>query len=490
MKITNWVASAKNTNTAFRKHIEAVFAAIVLLLTLVYLTQPEYRDAVRYAYFLPVVCCAFLLGSLRASILALLAFILVICFALAGTEVVSTREWLSILSWGCSLGFTGAILGLMSTNREQELVEQINDHSASANIDPLTKIENRRAFSSKLDRMFANFQNLDTTFSLLLVDIDKFKQINDRFGHSAGDLVLTDVASEIRSCLRDQEDIVARIGGEEFAVLLPDTEQCEAFAIAERIREHIQNRETIAGEKRINVTVSIGGAQIAAGDSIQSLYETADERLYCVKQNGRNSVCFDLESLINAYDQVGVETEANELRQRFHQELDKNSITSRMLFEWELHRRVAESARYRLPLSVCVFEIRGIHGSKIEQSHVEAVFAKLVEQFEKTFRAIDLVARYSDQFVATVLPHTTESNAAFPIRRLIAQMQMQSPDYRANALDHVIEARIGQHFLGETSFQFVQRVLDSRPIGKTEKPGPNIAVPDLAVTNPPLIGPN
>lgn len=159
-------------------------------------------------------------------------------------------------------------------------------------LDQLTGLHNRRFMDSRLASMFDESAMRARSLSLLVLDIDWFKSVNDSWGHDAGDEVLRDFADRVRSCTRGI-DVVARMGGEEIVVLLPDTATQAAQAVAERIRERVEN-ETFpiqGGIRRIQVTVSIGVASRKAGDqSSADMMKRADEALYQAKAGGRNRV--------------------------------------------------------------------------------------------------------------------------------------------------------------------------------------------------------
>jgi len=128
-----------------------------------------------------------------------------------------------------------------------------------------------------------------TPLSMLMIDIDYFKTVNDAHGHVAGDTVLATVAEAIVRCTRDS-DVVFRYGGEEFAVILTNTRSAGAGLLAERIRATVDELEIRSQEATIEVTVSIGVAQLTAGDSKIDLLERADTMLYRAKYRGRNQV--------------------------------------------------------------------------------------------------------------------------------------------------------------------------------------------------------
>lgn len=159
----------------------------------------------------------------------------------------------------------------------------------SATRDSLTGLYNRRFFIETLEADFSYAQRNQSPLSLLLLDLDHFKKVNDGFGHAAGDGVLCEAARLIQRGLR-VEDIAARQGGEEFAVLLRHTDAPRAYAIAERIRQSIEEHRFEHEGRVLRVTVSIGLATLEARsyESWRRLIEAADGWLYKAKQNGRN----------------------------------------------------------------------------------------------------------------------------------------------------------------------------------------------------------
>ncbi len=157
--------------------------------------------------------------------------------------------------------------------------------------DPLTGLFNRREFSQRLLAERERGRRYGPSFSLLMVDVDHFKKINDRFGHPAGDEVLTTVADLLRLRVRPM-DIVCRHGGEEFAILLPETETAGALSLAERIRSAVADSTIqISDKQSVQVTVSIGLASFKGhvAEGIDPL-AIADQALYRAKESGRNRV--------------------------------------------------------------------------------------------------------------------------------------------------------------------------------------------------------
>ena len=172
-----------------------------------------------------------------------------------------------------------------------EVLAQKNARLAElATIDELTQLKNRRRFNEDLEHHVALSIRGGTPLSLVLLDVDRFKQYNDTFGHPAGDEVLRGVSATLRACVREH-DMVARFGGEEFVVLLPSTDADTALAVAERLRAAIASRTWPLGA----VTASFG---VATADpshpvSAASLVEQADQALYRAKRAGRDRVVHD-----------------------------------------------------------------------------------------------------------------------------------------------------------------------------------------------------
>ncbi|HEY2149023.1 MAG TPA: GGDEF domain-containing protein, partial [Pirellulales bacterium] len=171
-----------------------------------------------------------------------------------------------------------------------EQAQQIEAHAADAMTDSLTGAPNRRMFDVELTQRLAEWRRKQTPFCLMMVDVDHFKKFNDAHGHLAGDEVLRGVARSLRETLRDM-DIVARFGGEEFAVIMPSTTLVESKAGAIRVCTGIENRQFDFDGKSLKVTVSGGLAQAGEADDESTLIQRADDALYAAKKAGRNRVC-------------------------------------------------------------------------------------------------------------------------------------------------------------------------------------------------------
>ncbi len=175
---------------------------------------------------------------------------------------------------------------------EDELDRTRRRLEALAVTDSLTGLANRRSFDLALDTEYRRAQREGSPLALLFIDLDDFKQLNDRCGHLAGDAVLRQVAAVLQSCAQRAGDLAARYGGEEFALLLPNTEAPRAEAIAEKLRASIEALDAPASNGR-GLSVSIGlcaSDNPRLDDAPEGLLRLADEALYAAKHGGKNQV--------------------------------------------------------------------------------------------------------------------------------------------------------------------------------------------------------
>ena len=176
--------------------------------------------------------------------------------------------------------------------RAAELQHDVESVRLENATDALTKIANRRYFDEVLGKLVAEARHQKRPLTLLMIDIDHFKRVNDTYGHPMGDQVLRIVAASIMASIRDG-DVPARYGGDEFGVLLPNTDLAAGRLIAERVGQAIAGRELIkrsTGENLGRVTVSIGVAQLRDDEPLEQFAEHADKCLYAAKRAGRDRV--------------------------------------------------------------------------------------------------------------------------------------------------------------------------------------------------------
>ncbi|HSM99565.1 MAG TPA: GGDEF domain-containing protein [Rudaea sp.] len=231
-------------------------------------------------------------GRLTAASFFALAAVLAARVVYEGlhTEVLRSAFWDSpmqtIVFSFASLFVVVATLGFVlmcSDQLNQELERQ-------AMLDPLTGLSNRRTLDVMAAQALASAQRHDRPSALLMIDVDHFKRINDDCGHAAGDEALQLLAATLRRELRN-EDLLGRLGGEEFVAVLPESDTEDALASAERLRRAVEELDFAAAGRPVQLRISIGVATLREGDDLGALLRRADAALYAAKRAGRNCVC-------------------------------------------------------------------------------------------------------------------------------------------------------------------------------------------------------
>lgn len=211
--------------------------------------------------------------------------------------------WVRLLALLALMAGVAGLVGWRTAylrQKQTELEQQIADRTAdlrSANemleqlvmTDPLTGCANRRHFMERAGQMIDLAQRQGTPLSLAVLDLDEFKRVNDTYGHPGGDAALAMAGKLLAGHMRGT-DLIGRIGGEEFALLMPHTNITGAVPLAERLRQAIEQGEVVADGRMIRVTASLGIAELRPGEDFDGLYARADYALYAAKQGGRNRV--------------------------------------------------------------------------------------------------------------------------------------------------------------------------------------------------------
>ena len=232
-----------------------------------------------------------------SHILTLFAIFNVGRTALVLSPLLYRWKWPLVAGGGTYAVYISTALGLafgffwMSTTHLSLQLERI------AGTDPLTRLYNRRTFLDACSKEFESASPSERPFSILMLDLDHFKNINDRFGHSAGDTALVAAVAAMQNSIRGS-DILARWGGEEFAALLPNATLDAAHVVAERIRANVEKTDIAleggqgghGGDRRVQLTISIGLASWQPGEDIHGVMRRADQSLYMAKSRGRNLV--------------------------------------------------------------------------------------------------------------------------------------------------------------------------------------------------------
>lgn len=168
-----------------------------------------------------------------------------------------------------------------------QLVNMVRSLDLASRVDGMTGLANRRDIMEKIDREATRSQRHQHPFTILLVNVDRFKQVNDTYGYNSGDDVLVEISRVLRGCVRN-EDICARWGGEEFLLLLPETNAEASLSVANKVLESISMTEFKANKPGIRITVSIGICEHYPEQSVQECISKVNQALTLAKQGGRN----------------------------------------------------------------------------------------------------------------------------------------------------------------------------------------------------------
>ncbi len=270
-----------------RSYSQRVWLACNIVLVLV--LAAWLAVAVETGTSLMVVAVAVVAGGLASGILYLVLRTALRPLQLSLEALRTYSEEARVPDLPAGYGGEAGLLMMRLHETLSELERMHGDLRRDAETDHLTGIGNRRWFFQRAAEEISRSRRSGGAFALILIDLDRFKQINDRFGHAAGDQVLRAISALVRRSLRGY-DCFARLGGEEFAVLLPEADLAGALTAAERLRARIAALEIAAlGGQR--VTASFGVVQLEPGDDkVEQLLDRADRALYRAKESGRNRV--------------------------------------------------------------------------------------------------------------------------------------------------------------------------------------------------------
>jgi diguanylate cyclase len=343
----------------------------------------------------------------------------------------------------------------VAEQRLQRQAEEIQQHVAMARTDALTGLANRRAFDEHLHMRLADWRRHEIPTSLVMIDVDHFKKFNDTHGHQAGDAVLRGVAKVLVDEMRDT-DLVARLGGEEIAIVLPRTELLEATRVAERGRLAIADMSINYSGQSLRVSASFGVSKIVGGDGAETLIRRADQALYAAKQNGRNKTYIDdgkgsveADSYLESCDAPSTpaptrpETSSNGTRPspstaRKADRLEPApplaaALPNRSAFCDELRRLLAQREMNDASLVVAMFKIDNL--SKFKSSHgapaVEQISKSLVRIAGAILRRDDTLARIGENHYAISMPNQSLKDAVVSAQRLVEavdQAREENPD--------------------------------------------------------------
>ncbi|WP_456479878.1 GGDEF domain-containing protein [Nautilia sp.] len=252
----------------------------------------------KYNVFLPVwidftVMSAYIATNRKiATLLSVYAFLSLTIIYISDLYEIDAFSFMTLLLSLFAFSLLGFLISIQLDKYDEENISQSKKLKKLAMIDELTQIFNRRAFFKLGEQMLYQSYATNKQTSIIMLDIDFFKRINDTYGHKAGDVVLKNFAQNVKKIIR-KNDLFARIGGEEFAILLYDINNNEITNIAENILNRIRNTKIkLDGKNEISITVSMGVYTVKTDDTIQEALINADKALYKAKVSGRDKVIY------------------------------------------------------------------------------------------------------------------------------------------------------------------------------------------------------
>lgn len=444
------VKKLANLNLNRYWYIEPALTAIVLSVTALMWCYSVDTPVLLHLFYVPVVLTGSLLGLYRARVMALLCILtsLIIFVPSLRREAVEGIPVMTLsvyLLWAATLVLIAVIVGKLSDGWRSAMDKLTEAHKKDVLTDALTGVANRRAYEFELSRRIAEWNRSEIPVSLVLLDIDYFKKFNDRYGHQAGDAVLHAVAEVLSQTLRET-DLVARYGGEEFGLILSGTSIDETKEIAERVRGLIESSRFPFNGLILRLTVSVGFAQIRAGEDCTAFIQRADAALYSSKEAGRNCVHYHDGSTCQQFGN-GMATEITESF-RGKQEPARGAtdpytdettgLPTQKVFLEELRRRTAERNRYGAKLSLAIVEFGEKLDHSAQDAHVrKSLLATISKLASSVLRDTDLISRYDSNSLGVLLPATDLQNALVPLLRL-RENAAQYSDAKYAALSYAV----------------------------------------------------
>lgn len=287
-----WYTNRKTKTVALKKAIGTV-AVVTLMAGSIVLTTYEQlvtRDITPFIMYCVAIGSIFLIRPMHALILYMVSY----AGFLYGHSL--TCEMTDNVANGLTIIFIGFLISIINwknytiTTLQEEVINRQKDElEQMAFFDTLTKLPNRRLFDELIKKERDIIKRNKMRSSIVITDLDRFKNINDTYGHPVGDSVLSQFAMLVKNNLR-ASDTVARLGGEEFIMLLPSTNKESAGLVLENLRSIIENNVFICDGKEIRLTASFGVSELSYDETDVNYYIDADKALYMAKQNGRNKV--------------------------------------------------------------------------------------------------------------------------------------------------------------------------------------------------------
>lgn len=276
-------------NYKLTAHSLLIISLITFTSALIFIPQDEFR----MIWFYLLIFVAYMINGKTSGILYTIASIIIILSTHFIVELQLSQVAINSGVLGLIIGsFLAHVYTSKITQYENSLKQQNSTLSVLASTDYLTGVINRRMFNEISKRYFKTAQKDNLSLTLLVLDLDHFKKINDTYGHQVGDKLLIQFVETIKNILT-KSDIFARIGGEEFAILLSQMNRNDAYELAEKIRKEVANISIRYKGQNVFVRTSIGITQNSTTDSsFEDVFSRSDMALYQAKKEGRNRICY------------------------------------------------------------------------------------------------------------------------------------------------------------------------------------------------------
>ena len=428
--------------TLKHRYLEILLVLLVLSISMLMWRHSVQDPLLLHLYYIPVVLTGFYLGGYRARIATFLC--IVTAFSLFVPNFMGSSSGgiplftlLAFVLWSATLLLVALLTGMLSDGLRKAMDETESTLKKDALTDALTGAANRRAFDKEVARRLSEVMCPEHNLALILIDIDFFKNFNDRYGHQTGDAILKQVAQVFQKVTRDT-DLMARYGGEEFGVVLPNIATQDALQIAERTRLLIEGNRFDHQGLVHRLSVSVGVAFANCEDDEQTFCERADAALYSSKEAGRNCVHHHDGETCRRFGGGGFQSTqpSADVQRQVSPEANAFSdystgLPTQQVFVEEVRRRVLEKQRYGVSVSIALIEIadypEAVESDVNMRKSVSATSARMITSI---VRDSDFVGNWCEGTFCVLLPSTNVQQALVPISRLIrAAEQYTDPQY-------------------------------------------------------------